>query len=125
MRKTVMFFLLLATVLYGGERLSLYKRLGGYDEIASISRDFHLRLKNDPQLGRFWAYRGIDGMERELQLLIDFICAHTGGPTYYPGRSMSAAHIGMKINGSDWQIFMKHLQDTLNKFKIHLIIVML
>jgi len=101
-----------------GKTDTLFKRLGGYDAIAAVSRDFHLRLKNDPQLGRFWAYRGTDGMERELQLLIDFICAQTGGPTYYPGRGMAAAHVGMKINESDWKVFMKHLKDTLDKYKI-------
>jgi hemoglobin len=119
MKKILFGTLLLISLIHASETQSLYKRLGGYDAIAAVSKDFHLRLKKDPQLGRFWAHRGIDGMERELQLLINFICSRTGGPSYYLGRSMSASHIGMKINGSDWQIFMKHLQDTLNRFKIH------
>jgi len=118
MKKILMICLLVAASLQAAETESLYKRLGGYDKIAAVSRDFHLRLKKDPQLGRFWAYRGIDGMERELQLLIDFICAHTGGPTYYPGRDMAAAHIGMKINESDWKIFMGHLKATLDAYHI-------
>jgi hypothetical protein len=34
-------------------------------------------------LGRFWQHRGEDGMKRERQLLVDFLCACTGGPMYY------------------------------------------
>jgi hemoglobin len=34
-----------------------------------------------PQLGRFWAHRGEDGVMREKQLLIDFLCTSAGGPT--------------------------------------------
>lgn len=97
---------------------TLYSRLGGYDAIAAISKDFHYRLKDDPQLGRFWAHRGTDGLNRELQLLINFICASAGGPVEYLGRDMPKTHIGMNISQSDWKIFMDHLKDTLKKFKI-------
>lgn len=118
MKKILMALLVLASLAQAAQSETLYKRIGGYDAIAALSRDFHLRLKADPQLGRFWAHRGTDGMERELQLLVDFICARTGGPTHYPGRDMGTTHIGMKINDSDWTIFMKHLQDSLDKFKV-------
>ncbi len=97
---------------------SLYSRLGGYDAITAVSKDFHIRLKADPQLGRFWAYRGTDGLDRELQLLIDYVCAKTGGPTFYTGRDMPTTHIGMKISQSDWKIFMTLFKDTLKKFKV-------
>ena len=70
---------------------SLYERLGGYDAITAVANDLLPRLQTDPQLGRFWAHRGEDGVKREKQLLIDFLCAGAGGPMYYRGRDMGLA----------------------------------
>jgi truncated hemoglobin YjbI len=47
---------------------TLYERLGGYDAIAAVANDLLPRLRADPQLGRFWAHRGEDGVMREKQL---------------------------------------------------------
>jgi len=62
------------------EKKTLYERLGGYDAIAAVANDLLPRLQADPQLGRFWEHRGADGVNREKQLLIDFLCASAGGP---------------------------------------------
>ena len=64
---------------------SLYTRLGGYDAITAVVEDLLPRLVNDAQLGRFWQNRGADGMRREKQLLIDFLCASAGGPSVLHG----------------------------------------
>ena len=53
------------------EKKTLYERLGGYGAIAAVANDLLPRLQVDPQLGRFWAHRGEDGVKREKQLLID------------------------------------------------------
>jgi hemoglobin len=58
---------------------TLYERLCGYDAIAAVADDLAARLNKDPQLGRFWAHRGEDGVRREKQLLIDVLCEHAGG----------------------------------------------
>ena len=97
---------------------TLYERLGGYDAIAGVANDLVTRLNNDTQLGRFWAHRGEDGVERERQLLIDFLCERAGGPVYYRGREMLLAHRGMKISESDWNVFLGHAAATLAKFKV-------
>ena len=97
---------------------SLYARLGCYDAIAAVADDLLPRLIGDEQLGRFWANRGEDGIRREKQLLIDFLCANSGGPLYYVGRNMQVSHDGMGISESDWQIFVGHLKDTLSKFEV-------
>ena len=59
---------------------TLYERLGGYEAIAAVANDLLPRLQADPQLGRFWSHRGEDGVKREKQLLIDYLCASAGGP---------------------------------------------
>ena len=97
---------------------TLYARLGGYDAIAAVTGDLLIRLKADSQLGRFWKNRGKDGMRREQQLLVDFLCAAAGGPLYYVGRDMKLSHEGMGIDESDWRIFIGCLEATLDKFQV-------
>jgi len=97
---------------------SLYKRLGGYDAIAAVADDLLPRLSGDQRLGRFWKHRGEDGVRREKQLLIDFLCASAGGPLYYVGRDMKTSHGGMGIDEQDWQVFMGHVNATLEHFKL-------
>lgn len=93
-------------------------RLGGYDAIAAVANDLLPRLQADPQLGRFWAHRGEDGVKREKQLLIDFLCSSAGGPVYYRGRDMALCHRGMRISESDWNVFLGHAAATLAKFQV-------
>ncbi len=100
------------------EQSTLYTRLGGYDAIAAVANDLLPRLIADAQLGRFWAHRGTDGVLREKQLLIDFLCSCAGGPMYYRGRDMATAHRGMKIDTSDWTRFLGHLNATLDAFQV-------
>jgi len=97
---------------------SLYARLGGYDAIAAVAADLLPRLSSDPALGRFWAHRGEDGLRREKQLLIDFLCDRAGGPLFYTGRDMLLSHKGMNISVSDWSAFIGHLEDTLDHFSV-------
>ena len=97
---------------------SLYERLGGYDGIAAFTDDLLPRLQKDPQLGRFWQNRGDDGVAREKQLLIDYLCACAGGPIYYTGRNMKTAHKGMKIGETDWSVFLQHAGATMEALQV-------
>jgi hemoglobin len=97
---------------------SLYTRLGGYDAIAAVAGDLLSRLQNDARLGRFWQHRGEDGVRREKQLLIDFLCASAGGPLLYTGRDMKTSHRGMRISAADWAAFLGHLNATLAAFHV-------
>ena len=97
---------------------SLYSRLGGYDAIAAVADDLLPRLMSDEQLGRFWQHRGEDGIRREKQLLIDFLCQSAGGPLFYTGRDMTTSHRGMRINEGDWHKFIGHVTATLTKFEL-------
>jgi hemoglobin len=99
-------------------QVTLYENLGGYDGIEAFVNNLLPRLKQDKQLSRFWQNRGDDGMAREKQLLIDYLCASSGGPLYYTGRSMNQSHTGMKISESDWNTFIGHAVDTMNCFQL-------
>ncbi len=96
---------------------TLYARLGGYDAIVAVVDNLLPRLTSDPKLGRFWMHRGEDGVRREKQLLIDFLCASAGGPLYYVGRDMKTSHRGMGIGEGDWRTFIGHLEATLDEFR--------
>jgi len=97
---------------------TLYERLGGYDAISAVVNDLLPRLMADSQLGRFWENRGEDGINREEQLLIDFLCSSAGGPLLYTGRDNKTSHKGMGISESDWEKFIGHLNATLEKFQL-------
>lgn len=97
---------------------SLYKRLGGYDALAAVVDDFLPRLLNDPQLKRFFGGVGADSAKRIRQLLVDQLCAATGGPCVYIGRDMKTAHAGLGISSADWDRSVEHLVATLDKFQV-------
>jgi hemoglobin len=97
---------------------TLYARLGGYDAIAAVADNLLTRLMSDQRLGRFWAHRGEDGIRREKQLLIDFLCQCAGGPLLYTGRDMKTSHKGMRISEDDWTAFLGHVNATLDEFKV-------
>lgn len=99
-------------------KASLYSRLGGYDAISAVADNLLPRLRKDDQLGRFWLHRGEDGIQREKQLLVDFLCHNAGGPMYYKGRNMEPTHRGMRISTSDWDRFLGHVKDTLAHFEL-------
>ena len=97
---------------------TLYERVGGYDGICAVVNDFLPRLQSDERLARYWQHRGEDGVKREKQLLIDFLCTSAGGPLYYTGRDMKTVHIGMKVSESDWTAMVGHLTATIDAFKV-------
>jgi hemoglobin len=97
---------------------SLYKRLGGYDAIAAVTDDFIGRLATDKSLQRFFGGHSKQSVDRNRQLIVDQLCAATGGPCVYIGRDMKSAHQGMGITEADWNASVGHLVATLDKFKV-------
>jgi hemoglobin len=97
---------------------SLYKRLGGYDALAAVADDFIPRMVKDPQLGKYFAGHSTDSMKHIRQMIVDQLCQATGGPCIYLGRSMKAAHAGMGISDSDWDIAVDHLIETMIQLKV-------
>jgi hemoglobin len=100
------------------ETPSLYKRLGGYDALAAVTDDFVKRLVEDKQLTRFFNGVSTDSRKRIRQLVLDQLCMATGGPCIYIGRSMKASHEGLGITEDDWNLAVKLLGETFDKFKV-------
>ena len=102
----------------GPSELSLYKRLGGYDALAAATDDFIGRMATDPQLAKFFAGHSKDSLARIRQLVVDQLCAATGGPCVYIGRDMKTSHAGLGITEKDWDASVRHLVASLDKFNV-------
>jgi hemoglobin len=97
---------------------SLYKRLGGYDALAAVTDDFLQRLVGDAQFARFFGGHSSDSLKKIRQHIVDQLCAATGGPCVYIGRDMKTTHAGLGIAEKDWDVSVKHLVATLDKFNV-------
>lgn len=97
---------------------SLYERLGGYNAIAAVNDDLIGRLVADKQLGRYFIGKCTDSKKKFRQLMVDMLCEAAGGPCIYTGRDMKTVHTGLGITESDWQVAVKLLTATLDKFKV-------
>ncbi|MFQ5674926.1 MAG: group 1 truncated hemoglobin [bacterium] len=124
----VIFSVVLALVLLMGNAIPtqaqiktvkpLYERLGGYDAIAAVVDDFIQRLATDAKLSRFFVGHSTDSLKKIRQLIVDQLCAATGGPCIYIGRDMKTAHAGLGISEEEWNASVIHLVATLDKFKV-------
>jgi hemoglobin len=102
----------------GKREKTLYERLGGYDVIAGIVDDLLGRMRGDPLFQRFAGGRSLDSIRRSRQLLVDQLCALSGGPSVYVGRDMKTSHAGLAITAREWDASISHTKAALDKFHI-------
>ena len=115
---------LMATLLLGAcqdmgmkpmQQKSLYDRLGGLGAITAVVDDFVGNVAADNRINKFFAKTDIPRLKR---LLVEQICAGTGGPCTYTGRDMKSAHAGMGINDAQFNALVEDLVKSLDKFKV-------
>ena len=100
---------------------SLYERLGGVYNIATVVDDFIDRVMADPRLN---ANPAVDEAHHKVPpagfkyLATEMVCWASGGPQRYTGRSMADSHEHLNITPQEWDAFMDDLQQTLDKFKV-------
>ena len=51
-----------------------------YHALAAVTDDFLTRLTSDAQFARFFAGHSTDSLKKIRQLIVDQLCAATGGP---------------------------------------------
>ena len=110
--------LLVCASLFAADSPTLYKRLGGYDALAAVTDDFIGRMATDKSLSKYFVGHSKESLGRIRQLVVDQLCAATGGPCVYIGRDMKSAHQGMGISDAEWNTAAAHLVATLDKFKV-------
>ncbi len=115
---------LMATLLLGAcqdmgmkpmQQKSLYDRLGGLGAITAVVDDFVGNVAADNRINKFFAKTDIPRLKR---LLVEQICAGTGGPCTYTGRDMRSAHAGMGITDAQFNALVEDLVKSLDKFKV-------
>jgi hemoglobin len=103
------------------EQPSLYDRLGGVYNIATVIDDLIDRVMVDPRLN---ANPRVDEAHHRVSaagfkfLATEMVCWAAGGPQIYSGRSMGDSHRHLMITEEEWQAFMDDLQQTLDKFAV-------
>ena len=100
---------------------SLYDRLGGVYNIATVVDDFIERLSVNEILNANPAIK--EAGERVPKAGLKFrvtalVCQATGGPENYNGRSMKEAHQNLNITEEEWQAMMADFKETLDKFQV-------
>lgn len=99
----------------------LYDRLGGVYSIATVVDDFIERLLvNDvlnanPAINEARARVPKAGLKFHVTALV---CAATGGPCTYTGRSMKDSHAKLNINEGQWDAMVVDFRRSLDKFKV-------
>src|SRR5688572_33031866 len=105
----------------GPERPSLYNRLGGVYNIATVVDDLIDRVMSDPRLN---ANPRVDEAHHRVSaagfkyLVTELACEAAGGPQKYTGRSMGDSHWHLMITEEEWQAFMDDFQQTLDNFEV-------
>jgi hemoglobin len=94
---------------------SLYDRLGGKSAITVVVDTFVARVAADTRINKKFAKSNIPRVKTEL---VDQICAQTGGPCTYSGRTMKEAHRNMKVTEGEFNALVEDLTASLNAFKV-------
>ena len=94
---------------------SLYQRLGGLEAITAVVDDFVANVADDSRINARFANTDIPRLKR---LLVEQICAGTGGPCTYTGRDMKTTHAGMGITDAEFDALVEDLVRSLDKFKV-------
>jgi hemoglobin len=100
---------------------SLYERLGGVYNIASVVDDFIERLYvNDilnanPKIKEARDRVPKAGLKFRVTALVSEV---TGGPEKYTGRSMKEAHQHLNITEKEWKAMLADFKKTLDKYKV-------
>ena len=99
---------------------SLYTRLGGVSAISSVVDKFLSNVAADATINARFAAAVSDPYRLQLlrNNLIDQICAGSGGPCQYKGKTMLAAHTGMGILQSEFNALVGDLVAALDFYSV-------
>jgi hemoglobin len=100
---------------------SLYERLGGIYNIATVVDDFIDRIMVDDRLN---ANPRVDEAHHRVApagfkyLVTEQLGEASGGPQRYTGRSMEDTHRELLITGDEWEAFIDDLNQTFDRFEV-------
>jgi hemoglobin len=94
---------------------SLYERLGGLDAINAVVDSFVGRCAGDERINKKFERTDVPRLKK---LLVDQVCAATGGPCTYSGRDMKQTHDGMGVTAGEFDALVEDLVATLDEFDV-------
>ncbi len=103
------------------EKPSLYDRLGGLYNIATVVDDLIDRVMADPRLN---ANPRVDEAHHRVSpagfkyYVTELVCQTSGGPQRYSGRSMGDSHRHLMITDQEWDAFIDDLQQSFDRFGV-------
>lgn len=87
----------------------LYDQLGGKSGITKIIDSMMMHILEDQRIKAVFANANIPHLK---MMLVEQVCADTGGPCTYTGESMREAHKGMNINSAQFNALVEDLQKS-------------
>ena len=99
----------------GAKSDALYRALGGTDGITKVVDAALAEIHGDLRINIFFEKTDMADLRR---LLIEQICAATGGPCEYTGRSMEEAHSGLNLTDADFDAFVEDLVRAMDSQKV-------
>ena len=97
------------------EQGSLFDRLGGKDAVVAVIDDFVGRAAADSRINGKFARTDVPRLKA---MLVEQVCAATGGPGPYTGRGMRDIHDGMGVTAGEFDALVADLVATLDQFKV-------
>ena len=94
---------------------SLYDRLGGREAVVAVVDDFVARAAGDSRINAKFARTDVPRLKA---MLVEQVCAATGGPESYTGRSMRETHDGMGVTAGEFDALVADLVATLDQFNV-------
>ena len=94
---------------------SLYDRLGGKAAVVAVIDDFVGRAASDSRINGKFARTDVPRLKA---MLVEQVCAATGGPEQYTGRGMRETHDGMGVTAGEFDALVADLVATLDAFNV-------
>jgi hemoglobin len=94
---------------------SLYDRLGGKDAITAVVDSFVAIAAKDNRINKKFAKSDVG---RVKSMIVDQVCATSGGPCTYTGRSMKDTHRNMGVTEGEFNALVEDLVSSLNAYNV-------
>ena len=94
---------------------TLFERLGGQPAITAVVHEFLVRTTADPRVQERFFNTDAALLEK---LLVEMVCAASGGPCTYSGRDMETTHAGMEVTDEEFTALVESLVGALDKFQV-------
>jgi hemoglobin len=94
---------------------TLYKRLGGHDNIEAIVADIWENHISNPLINQRYVNSDPTNVKR---LVTEMCCAGFGGPENYTGKDMLTSHRGMNISETEFIAVCDDVLSALDKHKV-------